>query len=116
MGRPRPRPAAETSTFADALETIAPSPELLDALETAVPLLVYACRNPEAIDRVVTENANVLATNTRLKAENLSLLRTNRELQAAIDAQMGAVMALQARGIVVDLPKSILAKSITGPR
>jgi hypothetical protein len=91
------------------LETIAPSPEQLEAIETLVAFLVAVFRDPAALDRVATENANILADNTRLKAYNTRLTAQRRDLQAALDAQMEQVMQRQRDGLLVELPPSILA-------
>ena len=114
MSRPRPRPAAEASTFDDALKAIAPSPEQLETFETLVELLVLAFRHPEEIERVSIENASLFEENTRLKAENRrekvenTRLKAERdELRASVAREMDQVMALEQRGRVVPLPKSM---------
>ena len=105
----RPRPKAEASPFAAAVATLAPSPAQLAAVETLVAFLVSVFRDPAAIERVVTENANLFENNTLLKAHNTRLMAQQRDLQAALDAQMAEVMRRQRDGLLVELPPSILA-------
>ena len=106
MSRPRPRPV-ETSTFRDALAAIAPSPEQLETFETLMALLVFAFRHPEELERLRTENAGLLADNAWLKAENTRRKAERNELQASVARVMDQVMALEQRGRVVPLPKSM---------
>lgn len=88
MSRPRPRPV-EASTFRDALVAIAPSPEQLETFETMVALPVFAFRHTEEIERLRTENANLLADNARLKAENTHRKAERDELQASVAPRTG---------------------------
>jgi Tfp pilus assembly protein PilN len=85
--------------LADALETLAP---VLEALETIRTFFDFAVQMETALPRLRTEHE-------ALSAEVPKLRQQKRELQAALDAQMELVMQRQRDGLLVDLPKSILA-------
>lgn len=107
MGRHRPRPVAEASTFRDALAAIAPSPEQLETFETFVTFLLFVCRHPEEIERLSTEKAGLLADNTRLKAENAREKVKGDELKAVVTRTLDQLMDIERAGHPVKLPQSI---------
>ena len=102
MGRPRPRPLAEASPLADALETVAPLLAQLEALETIRTFFAFAVQMETALPGLRKEHE-------ALSAEVPKLRQQRRELQAALDAQMAEVMRRQRDGLLVELPPSILA-------
>ena len=96
----RPRPKAEASpladALADALETVAPLLEQLEALEAIRTILDAAIRMQAALPRLQREYE-------QLTAAVPSLQTRQRELQAAITHSMEQVMALERRGVLVKL-------------
>ena len=102
MGRPRPRPVAEASPLADALETLAPLLAQLEALETIRTFFDFAVQMETALPALRTEHE-------ALSTELPKLRQQRRDLQAALDAQMEQVMQRQRDGLLVQLPPSILA-------
>jgi hypothetical protein len=103
MGHPRPRPVAEASPLADALETLAPVLEQIEAFEAMRSLLVFAIRWHKEIEALRIEHANLSAAIPRLKA-------ARDEWAAAVDDAKRAAMALEQRGIRVELPASITGR------
>ena len=98
MARPRPKTEASplADALADALETVAPLLEQLQALEAIRSILDAAIRMQAALPRLQEEYEQLTAAVPSLKTRQ-------RELQANITHAMEQVVALERRGVLVKL-------------